>query len=202
MTFACKVSGEIVKKVVYDGLAFCIDGVQQGELMGNEDWATNTFEVTGNGPHTLSWLYVKDEEDMKPGEFDCAWLDNVTWTPSGPADVVVPVNGTNVTVSGSWLAEKTTRAATDDAANGRKVWQCYVLGLDPERADDDFRITRFWMDGNTPMFEFSHTSDGSGNTFVPRIRKMGSATPSGPWQEVPSAGNPAYRFFKAEVTLP
>ena len=134
------------------------------------------------------------------------------WT--GPTDVwkgravrmvtneTVAVGNATVTVPERWLIDKTTRAATDFAANGWKVWECYVLGLDPERADDDFRITRFWMDGNTPMFEFSHTVDGSGNTFVPRIRKMGSASPSGPWQEVPAAGNPAYRFFKAEVALP
>ena len=29
MTFYCKVAGEIVKQVVFDGLAFCIEGVQQ-----------------------------------------------------------------------------------------------------------------------------------------------------------------------------
>ena len=98
--------------------------------------------------------------------------------------------------------ENTAEALDTTAANGRKVWQCYVLGLDPERADDDFRITSFWMDGNVPMFEFSHASDGSGNTFVPRIMKMGSASPTGPWAEVPVAGNPAYRFLKVEVALP
>ena len=127
-------------------------------------------------------------------------------------DVTVDVgNGVKVSVPDQWIGSYTAIVAGDgdktaalqrEAANGRKVWQCYVLGLDPEQADDDFRITRFWMDGNVPMFEFSHTSDGSGNTFVPRIRKLGSATPSGPWQEVPAAGNPAYRFFKAEVALP
>ncbi len=130
------------------------------------------------------------------------------------ADIIVDAGGNKtVAVPRAWIAEYPALVAMSGgdaeesvrngtAANGRKVWQCYVLGLDPERADDDFRITRFWMDGNVPMFEFSHTADGSGNTFVPRIRKMGSATPSGPWQEVPAAGNPAYRFFKAEVLLP
>ena len=82
ITFSCRVEGEVFKGAVYDGLAFCIDGVQQGELMGNENWTTNTFEVVGTGTHTLSWLYVKDEEGDGEGE-DCAWVDAVTWTPAG-----------------------------------------------------------------------------------------------------------------------
>ena len=38
-----------------------------------------TFEVLGDGNHTLSWLYIKDDEGDGDGA-DCAWLDNVTWT--------------------------------------------------------------------------------------------------------------------------
>ena len=60
--FNCKVDGEIVKKLVYDGLAFCIDGSLQGDLIGGNEWATKAFPVTGDGRHVLSWLYVKDEE--------------------------------------------------------------------------------------------------------------------------------------------
>ena len=81
--FNCKVDGEIVKKIVYDGLAFCVDGVQQGDLIGENEWATKSFVVAGDGRHALSWLYVKDEEGDGSGE-DCAWLDNVVWTPDDP----------------------------------------------------------------------------------------------------------------------
>ena len=203
MAFWCKTSCEHDEDdtFTWDRLMVYTNDVEivDWRMDGETGWTERTLSFDG-GVNTVKWVYYKDKNGTE-GE-DCAWVDGVTWTPSGSADVVVPVNGTNVTVSGTWLAEKTARAATDDAANGRKVWQCYMLGLDPEQADDDFRITRFWMDGDKPMFEFSHTADGSGNTFVPRIRKMGSATPTGPWQEVPATGNPAYRFFKAEVALP
>jgi hypothetical protein len=87
VTFSCKVAGEIVKKTVYDGLAFCIDGVQQGELMGNANWAEQTFEVTGEGSHTLSWLYVKDDGDMIDVGEDCAWVDAVTWVPAAEVPI-------------------------------------------------------------------------------------------------------------------
>jgi hypothetical protein len=31
-----------------------------------------------------------------------------------------------------------------------------MLGVDPTKADDDFKITRFWMEGGKPMFEFEN----------------------------------------------
>ena len=83
VTFRCKVDGEIGKKMVYDGLAFCIDGVQQGDLMGENSWLEKSFEVTGDGRHVLCWLYVKDEDGSGDGE-DCAWLDCVSWTANDP----------------------------------------------------------------------------------------------------------------------
>ena len=158
----------------------------------------DTLQVEGAGGHTLAWAYIKDVSGNE-GE-DCAWLDCVTWTPSGTT--VDAGGGKTVTVPGTWLAERTARAATDAAANGRKVWECYLLGIDPERADDDFKITRFWMDGDRPMFEFSHTRDGSGVSFAPRIRRMGKAALGDAWQEVPAGGTPAFRFFTVEVEPP
>ena len=83
IAFSCKVAGEVVKGEVYDGLAFLIDGVQRGELMGNTEWTTNTFEVVGEGEHVLSWLYIKDESDEEVLPDDCAWLDEVKWTSNG-----------------------------------------------------------------------------------------------------------------------
>ena len=131
----------------------------------------------------------------------------------GSTDTVVDVGGKSVTVPGTWIAEHSAlvdaaggdavAALAATAANGRRsVAECYLLGVDPERADDDFKITRFWMDGDRPMFEFSHTRDGSGVSFEPRIRRMGKAALGDAWQEVPAGGNPAFRFFTVEVEPP
>lgn len=100
--FNCKVDGEIVKKIVYDGLAFCIDGVQQGDLIGENEWNTKSFVVAGDGRHVLSWLYVKDEEGSGGGE-DCAWLDNVVWMsydPLPPLDVTATDNDAKTIIAG------------------------------------------------------------------------------------------------------
>ena len=80
ISFWCRVEGEVSRGKVYDGLAFCVDGELQGDgLLSTNEWVQRTFEVSGDGSHTLSWLYVKDEE-WDGGGADCAWLDNVTWT--------------------------------------------------------------------------------------------------------------------------
>ena len=119
---------------------------------------------------------------------------------------------TNVKVPYSWLLancpdvvdeyEAYETAAKATAANGRKVWECYSLGLDPKDPLDDFRITRFWMDGNMPKFEFNHTTDGSGNSFLPYVKPIGKAKLSDKWWHVPEGGNPVYRFFTVEVVPP
>ena len=58
------------------------------------------------------------------------------------------------------------------------------------------------MEGGKPMFEFSHSADGVGNSFMPRIKPLGKAKLSDSWQDVPPGGNEAFRFFTVEVALP
>ena len=58
------------------------------------------------------------------------------------------------------------------------------------------------MEGGKPMFEFSHSTDGAGKSFVPRLKVKGKAELSDSWQDVPSGGNTSFRFFTVEVALP
>jgi hypothetical protein len=39
------------------------------------------------------------------------------------------------------------------------------------------------MEGGKPMFEFSHSTDGAGNSFAPRIKVKGKAELSEAWSE-------------------
>ena len=52
------------------------------------------------------------------------------------------------------------------------------------------------------MFEFSHSADGVGNSFMPRIKPLGKAKLSDSWQDVPPGGDTSFRFFTVEVALP
>ena len=109
-------------------------------------------------------------------------------------------------------------AAKQMAANGcRTVGECYALGIDPENPDDDFRITSFDMVDGKPMMTFSHTEDGSGNSFLPRVKTLGakslgasaqgakSSGTASQWDDMADIADPeaaGYRFFKVEVEAP
>lgn len=189
-------------EAAWDHLAVFTNGVEAVRMDGTRGWERMSFTFDDDGRHTIRWVFVKDGYDEEDAAYeDCAWLGRFSWN---PADVTVDAGkGRTVTVPGAWLGKRTMRAATDVAANGRRVWECYLLGLDPEEADDDFRIASFEVVDGVPAFTFSHTRDGSGVSFEPRIRILGKARlDDAAWTEMPEGGDPALRFFKAEVALP
>ena len=175
--------------------------------------------MLGDEPITQDSIYSTCPDDL------------VTYVPlawTGPTDVwqdravsvvfsASTLHGERVNVSTNWICEVlevpiswfSTRPAQIStlldapAANRtRSVAECYALGIDPDDPADDFQITRFWMEDGKPMFEFSHTADGSGRSFEPRIYKVGKANLPDDWSPVPDGGNPAFRFFKVVVELP
>ena len=213
MEFWCKTSCEHDEDGTYtwDRLMVYTNGVEivSWRMDGESDWTKRTLSFVG-GTNTVKWVYFKDKSDAD-GE-DCAWVDGIVWTPGGGGtDVVIDMGGgKTVTVLGTWLADNTTRAATDAAANGRKVWECYVLGLDPEVATNDFKIVSFPMKADgTPDLEHIVFDPPQGRWNVPATYKVkGAATLEGPWEEVPAGGGALgesalpLRFFKVEVVLP
>ena len=130
-------------------------------------------------------------------------LPPVTETQTTP--VPVPYAWLDAHVSGVvHESEAYEASAKATAANGRKVWECYVLGLDPQVATNDFRIASFPMKADgTPDWAGIVLEPPQAQWNVPATYKVkGAATLAGPWGDVPAGGNPAYRFFKVEVVLP
>ena len=194
----------------WDHLKVVVDGEEWEELRldGKTGWVDGQVEFTDNGTHTVCWVYIKDDSDSDWE--DCAWISGISWE---QPDIVVDIgNDNSVVVSPAWIdsyADIVAAAGGDKAAafqrtaaNGRKVWECYALGLDPTDSSDDFRITRFWMENGEPKFEFNHTTDGSGNSFLPYVKPLGKTKLSDKWRHVPEGGNPAFRFFTVEVVPP
>lgn len=83
ISFWWKSSSEISRNRKYDYVSFLVDGEERSWLGGDKDWTNEVFSVTGDGTHTLQWVYQKNDNGMTQGE-DCAWLDEVTWTPTDP----------------------------------------------------------------------------------------------------------------------
>ena len=78
-------------------------------------------------------------------------------------------------------------AAKAMAANGRPVWACYALGLDPQDATSDFRIASFPMKADsTPDFANVIFDPPKAQWNVPDTPVMwkGAATLEGPWMTV------------------
>ena len=101
-------------------------------------------------------------------------------------------------------------SAKKTAANGRKVWECYVVGLDPQTMEE-FKISAFPMKADgTPDLENIVVDPPKAQWNVPGARAVvkGSERLDGPWEDVladggsPGTVRPTLRFFKVTVELP
>ena len=132
-------------------------------------------------------------------------------------DIIVDVGGDKtVAVPRSWIlecpaivalangdAEAAVRNGT--AANGRKVWECYVVGLDPEIATNDFTITSFPMkaDGTPDLDNLVFAPPQSKwNVSGARPVLKGAASLDAKFEPVTAQNKSSFRFFKVEVELP
>jgi len=138
----------------------------------------------------------------------CGAFGIVTYDPSETQTTVVPVPYAWLDANISGVvhgAEAYEASAKATAANGRKVWECYVVGLDPEDAEEDFRITRFPMkaDGTPDLanLEFEPTQDKWNVQGANPVIK-GAAALGGDWQTVTGENQSGFRFFKVVVELP
>ena len=88
IVFWWKVSSETYKSYQVDYVSFRVDGVEQSWVGGEVDWQQVAFDVVGDGQHVISWAYVKDA-DGSDGS-DCAWLDEVSWSPKSVSADPIP----------------------------------------------------------------------------------------------------------------
>jgi len=190
MSFWCKVSCEHDDEDLFtcDRLMVYTNGVEitDWRMDGETGWTQRELTFAG-GDNTVKWVYYKDKSDTA-GE-DCAWVDGISWTPSGAADGLA-----------AWLAERNL-AADALAANGRTAAECYALGLDPALATNDFRIVSIEIVDGKPRVEWEPKTNRWTGAEIRAVLK-GAERLEGPWAEVPAGGNPAYRFFKVVVELP
>ena len=173
----------------YDFGAFAVDGNVTNRIDGTTAWQTVTIEIAEGGTHVLRWTYSKDDydEDDYVGE-DCVWVDHVVWTPSGASGLA------------AWLAE---RNLTSDAqaANGRTAAECYVLGLDPALATNDFRIVSIELVDGKPKVEWEPKTNRWTGAEIQAVLK-GAASLEGEWQRVTEENKAGFRFFKVVVEVP
>ena len=92
------------------------------------------------------------------------------------------------------------------SANGRmSVAECYVVGVDPEKADKDFRIVSFQMNADgTPDLASIVFEPARDKWNVPAAWPVvkGAVELGGEWQAVTDGNRAGMRFFRVEVEVP
>ena len=156
----------------WDHAEFEVDGNVVEYLDGETTWQTVSRAISGDGSHTLLWRYTKD--DMESEGEDCCWVANFQWTPAAtPAPTATQT--TPEPVPYVWLRDfypgisdeyaAYEAAALSTAANGRPVWECYVAGLDPTDATDDF-IATIEMVNNQPKISVGGRGERPGRVYT------------------------------------
>ena len=162
-----------------DHVAFYVDGVSQCWMGGLTDWSNVVVSVSGEGAHVLKWVYQKDTNEKVENE-DCAWLDEVVWTPmdpipaiasdselaaalAGTADNSLTANVTNAVQYAAYRAwalsvtNATTTAQT--IKESTRTWLSYAFAanalIDKELTSDDVKIESFTPASTDGKFEFT-----------------------------------------------
>ena len=193
----------------WDHVEFSVDGAVLLRRDGETQWTNESVRIEGDGAHAVAWTYKKD--DVEGAGEDAAWVAGYGW-----ASDYTETQTTTLHVPYAWLLQHDPEivdefdayenAAKAKAANGYKVWECYMIDVSPNDKDDALKITTFPMKADG-------TPDLDNITFTPpqsRWRMPGAAPKlkgraqldAGEWQDVPEGGDPVMRFFRIEVELP
>ena len=92
-------------------------------------------------------------------------------------------------------------------AIGRTASECYMLGLDPALATNDFRIVSIELVDGKPKVEWEPKTNRWTGAEIQAVLK-GAERLEGPWEDVPEEGGspgtarPTIRFFKVVVEVP
>ena len=162
-----------------DGTAATLSGDTDGVVL---DAAARTLTIPADRPRTLELTIAGPPRftTSTPVPVPYAWLER---HPAGLAGC-----------GGDHEAFANSRAA-----NGRAVWACYVAGLAPTNAEEDFTVSISAADG-TPRV--SWTPDLSDDPENPRVYSVFGKTGMKDEEAWHFPTNDASRFFKVEVSLP
>ena len=186
-----------------------VDNVFVISLDTVSDWVASSVNIVGDGDHVVRFEFWN--AGTAAAMSDCVYLDQISWT-GGLVDhtittpVPVPYSYFDMNYP-TLLAEHDgdyEEAAQATAMNGHKVWECYVVGLDPQ-GTEAFRITTFQMKADgTPDLSSIAFAPAQEQWNVPGATPVvkGAATLDGEWQTVTEENKAGFRFFKVVVEVP
>ena len=195
----------------WDHVEFAVDGTVLVQHDGINSWTNESVRIVGEGEHVVTWTYKKDEVESD-GD-DAAYVAGYGWVSD-----YTETQTTEVPVPYAWLTahdpgvvdeyEAYEASAKGKAANGRmSVAECYVVGLDPESATNDFRITSFpiKVDGTPDLDAILSGIDppqSKWNVSGAWPVLKGAASLDAEFVPVTEGNKANFRFFRVDVELP
>ena len=166
------------------------------------EWAEETLEI-GEGEHIVRFEFWNAGTAATIA--DCAYLDQVSWTPVTSQTVVIG----EVEVPTEWLSSEAAAilsanggnyeaAANATAANGQNtVWECYVAGISPTNETAKFEARIDFVDGS-PVVKWSPDLNEDGTKHERVYTVEGKANLTDSWAPT----NSASRFFRVKESMP
>ncbi len=185
------------------GVDVLLDGVWLDSYAPGSQWTQETLEITDNGEHIIRFEYWN--AGTLATITDCAYLDQVSWTPATSQTVVIG----EVEVPTEWLSSEAATilsanggnyetAANVTAANGvNKVWECYVAGISPTNAAARFEARIDFVDGH-PVVKWNPDLNEGGTKHERVYTVEGKENLTDSW----APANSASRFFRVKVSMP
>lgn len=194
----------------YDYLRFYIDGAQQGQWTGTQNWALQSYPVAA-GTRTFTWTYYKDQ-GVSSGS-DCAWIDHISfpahnsppYAPSGlNAAAVSPsrisLNWTdNSSNETEFYVERSTGGGYWALVNwaGENVTSVEDSGLDPA-TNYSYRVRAYNQNGGSNYsnvaYAVTHGCDCPDNVSAVQIANFVNLS----WS-APASGADGYQIWRFEL---
>ena len=186
----------------WDHAEFVVDGTVLLKRDGISSWAEETVRINGDGEHTVTWTYKKDDVE-KDGD-DAAYVAGYSW-----ASDYTETKTTDVPIPYAWLLQNDSEivdefdayeaAANATAANGfNKVWECYVAGISPTNETAKFSAKIEMKDG-APVVTWKPDLNTNGTVRIYKVYGSETLENGGDWQ-YPT--NSFHKFFKVTVEMP
>ena len=188
------------------GVDVFVDDAFKASLDYASDWTSAFVDIVGDGEHVVRFEFWNAGTAATMS--DCAYLDQVSWTPEGGGADHTTTTPEEVPYSyfdndyPTLLAEHGgdyEAAALATAANGHnKVWECYVAGISPTNETAKFAAKIEMKDG-TPVVTWEPNLNTNGIVRIYKVYGSETLENGGDWQ-YPT--NSLHSFFKVTVEMP